>query len=51
MLAVVLSAIRAVALVAGVLAVIWLALDATTPDECKVPTEQMSAACLSLLQP
>jgi hypothetical protein len=30
---------------------IWLVLEATTPAECKVPTEQMSAACLSLVQP
>lgn len=27
------------------------AFDATTPDECKVPTEQMSSFCKEILYP
>ena len=34
-----------------VLAVIWWAFDATTPDECKVEIEQMSRYCKDLLYP
>ena len=37
-------------LVAAV-ALVWLMLDATTPDQCRVSADQLSAACLSLLQP
>jgi lysophospholipid acyltransferase (LPLAT)-like uncharacterized protein len=37
----------AVALVAYVLA--SAALGAVTPDECKVPTEQMSQGCIALI--
>jgi hypothetical protein len=29
---------------------VW-AFDATTPDDCKVPTEQMNQFCLDLLYP
>lgn len=38
------------ALLVGV-ALIWLLLDTVTPDECKVATEQMSAACQRMMQP
>jgi hypothetical protein len=34
-----------------VLAVIWWAFDATTPEQCKVPLEQMSGFCKDLLYP
>jgi hypothetical protein len=34
-----------------VLAVIWWAFDATTPEECKVSIEQMSGFCKDLLYP
>jgi hypothetical protein len=27
------------------------ALDATTPEQCKVPTEQMSQFCIDLIYP
>lgn len=37
--------------IASAVMLVWLLLDSTTPAECKVPTEQMSAACLSLVQP
>lgn len=37
--------------VAGFAILLWLVLDLVTPAECKVPTEQMSAACVSLVQP
>lgn len=30
--------------------ILW-ALDATTPEMCKVPTEQMNQFCLDLLYP
>jgi hypothetical protein len=30
--------------------IVW-ALDATTPEMCKVPTEQMNQFCLDLLYP
>lgn len=33
------------------LALIVWALDATTPEMCKVPTEQMNQFCLDLLYP
>ena len=33
------------------LAFIAWAFDATTPQECKVPTEQMNQFCLDLLYP
>jgi len=41
--------IIAVALIA--LALIVWAFDATTPEMCKVPTEQMNQFCLDLLYP
>lgn len=34
-----------------VAALVWWALDATTPESCKVPVEHMSAACKRLLYP
>jgi hypothetical protein len=39
----------AVALIA--LALIGWAFDATTPEQCKVPVEQMSGFCKDLLYP
>jgi hypothetical protein len=33
------------------LALVAWALDATTPEMCKVPTEQMNQFCLDLLYP
>lgn len=30
---------------------VWWAFDATTPDECKVPVEQMSQFCLDVMFP
>lgn len=37
--------------VAGFAILLWLVLDLVTPAECKVATEQMSAACQMLVQP
>jgi hypothetical protein len=34
-----------------VIALAWWAFDVTTPNECKVPIEQMSAFCKDLLYP
>ena len=42
---------RRVAVAIVVLAVIVWANDATTPDMCKVPTEQMNQFCLDLIYP
>lgn len=33
------------------LAIVWLANDATTPPECKVPVSEMSQFCVDLLYP
>ena len=37
----------------GIVALVFIAWvnDATTPEMCKVPTEQMSQPCLDLLYP
>ncbi len=42
---------RRVAVVVVFLALVVWALDATTPEMCKVPTEQMNQFCLDLLYP
>lgn len=34
-----------------ILIILGLINDSTTPDECKVPTEQMSQFCVDLLYP
>jgi hypothetical protein len=33
------------------LAVIWWGFDVTTPEQCKVPVDQMSQFCVDLLYP
>lgn len=40
-----------VVLVAAILATVYGLFIVTTPDECKVSTEDMSSACISLLYP
>ena len=42
---------RRLAVVVVFIALIVWALDATTPEMCKVPTEQMNQFCLDLLYP
>lgn len=42
---------RRLAVVIIFIAFILWALDATTPEMCKVPTEQMNQFCLDLLYP
>jgi hypothetical protein len=42
---------RRLAVVVIFIALILWALDATTPEMCKVPTEQMNQFCLDLLYP
>lgn len=39
----------AIALAALAVAVYWLMLDTVTPEECKVDTASMSAACKALV--
>lgn len=41
---------RLVIAIVILLVVAWL-FDVTTPQECKVPTEQMSQFCIDLLYP
>lgn len=43
--------IRRLAVVAIFLCLIGWAFNATTPDECKVPVEEMSNFCKDLLYP
>lgn len=43
--------LRNILLTALFLATLWVLLDATTPDACKVPVDQMSQGCLDLLFP
>jgi hypothetical protein len=34
-----------------VVAIVWWLFDVTTPDQCKVPVDQMSQFCLDLMYP
>jgi len=34
-----------------VLAVVWFLFDVTTPDQCKVPVDQMNQFCIDLMYP
>lgn len=43
--------VRNILLTALFLAAFWLLSNATTPDACKVPVDQMSQGCLDLLFP
>lgn len=38
-----------IVLAAAIVATFWALLAATTPDECKVATEDMSRGCISLV--
>lgn len=43
---------RGKAVIAILFIVIWgLLLNGTTPDQCKVPTDQMSEYCIDLIYP
>lgn len=43
--------VRDIVVFVVVAAITWWALDASTPEACKVPVEQMSHACKRLLFP
>ena len=34
-----------------VMAIVWWLFDVTTPEQCKVPVEQMNQFCLDLMYP
>jgi hypothetical protein len=34
-----------------VIAIVWWLFDVTTPDQCKVPVDQMSQFCIDLIYP
>jgi hypothetical protein len=34
-----------------ILAIVWWLLDVTTPEQCKVPVEQMNQFCIDLMYP
>jgi hypothetical protein len=34
-----------------VIAIVWWLFDVTTPDQCKVPIDQMSQFCIDLIYP
>lgn len=34
-----------------VLGIVWFLFDVTTPEQCKVPVEQMNQFCIDLMYP
>ena len=40
-----------IVLTIAVIAIFWWLFDVTTPEQCKVPVEQMNQFCLDLMYP